>query len=127
MKKRSRIILFIFLGILIFGLIMAGYGTLGLKKVLNEDIESIDLFLVEDGEYIGEYDNYRWSNTVEVTIENHEITAIRIIESGNQSQAKILDEIINAVLSEQQVDIDTVSGASATTNSLLKAIEDALK
>ena len=127
MKKRSRIILFIFLGILIFGLIMVGYGTLGLKKVLNEDIESIDLSLVEDGEYIGEYNNFRWSNTVKVIVENHEIIDIKIISSGNQSQGKLLDEIIDKVVDNQKVDIDAISGATATTNSVLKAIEDALK
>ena len=127
MKKRSRIILFIFLGILIFGLIMVGYGTLGLKKVLNEDIESIDLSLVEDGEYIGEYNNFRWSNTVKVIVENHEIIDIKIISSGNQSQGELLDEIIDKVVDNQKVDIDAISGATATTNSVLKAIEDALK
>ncbi len=127
MKKRSRTILFIFLGILIFGLIMVGYGTLGLKKVLNEDIESIDLSLVEDGEYIGEYNNFRWSNTVKVIVENHEIIDIKIISSGNQSQGELLDEIIDKVVDNQKVDIDAISGATATTNSVLKAIEDALK
>ena len=127
MKKVSKIILFIFLGIIVIGLIMASYGTIGLKKVKNETIESIDLSLVENGEYIGEYKNFRWSNTVEVTVENHEIISIKIIKSGNQAQGELLDEIIDKVIDEQKVDIDTISGATATTNSVLKAIEDALK
>lgn len=127
MKKKLKIILFVFLGLIVLGLIMAVYGTIGLKKVKNEYVESIDLSTVEDGEYTGEYENYRWSNIVEVTVENHEITSIKIIESGNQSQGKLLDEIIDKVIDEQNVDIDTIAGATATTNSVLKAIEDALK
>jgi uncharacterized protein with FMN-binding domain len=127
MKKKSKVIKYIFLGIIITTLIMVGYGTLGLKKVLNEDVGSVDLSLIEDGEYRGDYNNFRWSNTVEVTIVNHEIVDIRIIESGNESQVKVLEETIDDVLEQQKVDIDSTSGASATTNSILLAIEDALK
>jgi uncharacterized protein with FMN-binding domain len=127
MKKKSKVIRYICLGIIIATLIMVGYGTLGLKKVLSEDIGSVDLSLIEDGKYIGEYNNFRWSTTVEVTIVNHEIIDIKIIESGNESQVKVLEETIDDVLEQQKVDIDITSGATATTNSVLLAIEDALK
>jgi len=127
MKKGLRITLYITIGILVITLMMVGYGTIGLKKAKNENIENIDISLIENGEYIGEYNNFRWSNTVEVTIENHEIVDIIIIESGNQSQSKLLQEIIAKVIEEQKIDIDIISGATATSKSMLKAIEDALK
>lgn len=126
MKKVLKIILYIFLGIIAFGLILGAFGTMGLKEVKNVDIESIDLSQIEDGQYTGEYKNARWTNEVIVTVKDHKITDIEHTKSNNSAQIEVFKEIIENVINEQTVDIDTVSGATATTNSLLKAIEDAL-
>jgi len=124
--KVFKVIGYIFLVIIALVLVMAGFGTVGLKQALALEIQSVDLNTIPDGEYTGEYNNARWSNTVEVIVKDHEITDINIIKSGNQSQFVVLDEIADRVIVSQKVDIDAVSGATATTNSLLKAIEDAL-
>jgi len=124
--KALKVIGYVFLGIIALVLVMAGFGTVGLKQALALEIQSVDLNTIPDGEYTGEYNNARWSNTVEVIVKDHEITDINIIKSGNQSQFAVLDEIADKVIVSQKVNIDAVSGATATTNSLLKAIEKAL-
>ena len=98
----------------------------GLKEATNLDIEAVDLTQIPDGTYTGSYDRYRWSTTVEVTILDHRITAIQSvkIQDGRDSLTEDLKE---KVLSEQTVDVDAVSGATASSNAYLKAIENALK
>jgi uncharacterized protein with FMN-binding domain len=98
----------------------------GLKEVTDLDIESVDLTQIPDGSYTGSYDSYRWSTTVEVTILDHRITDVQsvTIQDGRDSLTEDLKE---KVLSEQTVDVDAVSGATASSNAYLKAIENALK
>ncbi|MEX1378224.1 MAG: FMN-binding protein [Eubacteriales bacterium] len=127
MKKALKTVLFVILGIIALGLVLAGFGTLGLKEATALEIAAIDLSQVPDGKYEGSYQNGRWSNDVEVTVKDSSIEDIRIIKSGNSSQIAVLEEISNAVIEQQKVNIDAVSGATATTNSLLKAIENAFE
>lgn len=126
MKKALKIILYILLGIIALFVIMAGYGTLGLKEVKGLEIADIDISQVPDGTYSGSYENGRWSNDVEVTVKGGSIEKIELVKPGNASQTAVLEQIADAVIDQQKVNIDTVSGATATTNSLLRAIEDAL-
>jgi len=123
--KVLKIVLYVFLGFVVFVLALGAFGTIGLKDAKALEITSVDLSSVDDGTYTGIYENGRWSNTVEVTVQNHEITNINQVSSGNSSQQAVFDEIIQNIISAQKIDIDTVSGATATTNSFLKAVENA--
>ncbi len=125
--KVFKVIGLVLVGIIALTVVMAGFGMIGLKQARTLEIQSVNLSEVSDGVYTGVYDNARWSNTVKVTVKDHKIISVDIIKSGNSSQIMVLDEIISTVIDRQQVDIDTVSGATATTNSLLKAIENALE
>jgi len=124
--KILKIVLFVIIALVVLFLILAGFGTIGLKEARNLEISEIDLSTIEDGEYTGVYENARWSNTVKVTVKDYEIKQIELVKSNNSSQIAFIEEVIDAVISEQSLDVDTMSGATATTNSLLKAIEDAL-
>lgn len=125
MKKVLKIVLYILLGLVVFTLIMAAMGTRGLKEARNLEIASINLIQVKDGQYQGRYENGRWTNGVNVTVENHKITSIEHLEIGNPAQTQVFVQIIDEILNQQKVDIDTMSGATASTNSFLKAVEDA--
>ena len=127
MKKFLKVLGFVFLGFLVLFVGLAAIGTIGLKEARELTIGSVDLSTLEDGEYHGTYENFRWTNEVVVTIENHRITGILLTNKDEgDSQYFVYEEIIDAVIEEQKVDIDTVAGASTTTNSFLKAVENAL-
>jgi len=126
MKKGLKIFLTVIaILFVLIGLTLAA-ALPGLKEVTDLDIESVDLTQIPDGSYTGSYDSYRWSTTVEVTILDHRITDIQsvIIQDGRDSLTEDLKE---KVLSEQTADVDAVSGATASSNAYLKAIENALK
>ena len=126
MKKGLKIFLIVIaILFVLIGLTLAA-ALPGLTEVTDLDIESVDLTQIPDGSYTGSYDSYRWSTTVEVTILDHRITDIQsvIIQDGRDSLTEDLKE---KVLSEQTVDVDAVSGATASSNAYLKAIENALK
>ena len=125
--KVLKVILYVITGLVILFAVFGVFGMAGLNEVKDLQIFSVDLNDVEDGTYTGTYENGRWSNTVEVTIENHEIISIVHVSSGNSSQQELFDEIIQVILDNQKVDIDTVSGATASTNSFLKAVENAFE
>ncbi|MBN1774978.1 MAG: FMN-binding protein [Clostridiales bacterium] len=126
MKKGLKIFLVVIAIIIgLIGLTLAA-ALPGLKEVTALDIESVDLTQIPDGSYTGSYDSYRWSTTVEVTILDHRITEIQSvkIQDGRDSLTEDLKE---KVLSEQTADVDAISGATASSNAYLKAIENALK
>ena len=86
------------LGFLVLAL---GVGFLfairGLKETLGLKINHVDLSGVSDGTYQGEYEAGRFKLTVQVTVKNGSIAKV-----------------------------DIMSGATATTKALLKAVENAL-
>jgi uncharacterized protein with FMN-binding domain len=98
----------------------------GKKEVLSLVINNVDLTRISDGTYVGAYHNNRFSNTIEVTVLNHKIINIHPlkIQDGRKDLVYSLTETI---LKEQRVDIDAVSGATASSNGFIKAVEEALK
>jgi len=125
MKKVMKVVLYVFLGFVALFIAAGLFGLKGVKEARELEIGSVDLSQVDDGVYTGEYENGRFSCNVEVTVKDHAITDIKLLEYGNEGQEAVVDEILDTVVASQKVDIDTVSGATATTNSVLKAVENA--
>ena len=123
----GKIILIIVIVIVGLAGIMLLFATRGLKKVKNLPIENIDISSVPDGEYQGTYTGYRWSNTVKVTVKDGKVTGFEILEDKMQGGEAIANGVREKLLSQQNLNIDTISGASANTKAYLKAIENALK
>ncbi|MHB8131331.1 MAG: FMN-binding protein [Mobilitalea sp.] len=112
--------------LLVLTIIMMIYAFLGKEEVLKLNIETVDLSQIPDGTYIGSYDNYRWSNKVEVTITKHKITAIKFLKIQDGRNGLIKDLTKN-ILDQQTPDVDVISGATASSNGYLKAVETALR
>lgn len=89
-------------------------------------IGTVDLSEVADGSYIGVCQNKILFASVQVEIENHEITSIEVMEhkASYMTQA---ERIAGAVCSEQSLEVDAVTGATLTSDTVLKAIENALE
>jgi len=128
MKKGKRILLGVVAIVIIFIIVMFFKVTEGLSEGAKVTLNGIDLASIPDGSYTGTYDFKRWSNTVTVHVENHQIVDIEIIEDfiddGTSSSS---DEIFRRVIEAQNTDIDVVSGATVTSKAYLKAIENALE
>ena len=62
---------------------------------------------------------------VEVTIQNGEITGIRILEHKNE-RGQAAEAVVDRIVAEQRIDVDAVSGATNSSTVLKKAVENAL-
>jgi len=60
--------------------------TDGLSEGAKVTLNGIDLAAIPDGSYTGTYNLKRWSNTVTVHVENHQIVDIKIIDDFNAAE-----------------------------------------
>lgn len=103
--------------------IIALAAFLGRGQTAKLVIAPVDLQRVPDGTYLGQYDGYRFTNIVEVTVENHRIVKIDVLKT---QRAELSLALSNAVIAAQSPVIDAVSGATLDQNAFLKAVEIAL-
>ena len=82
--------------------------------------------MVADGEYIGVCQNKILFAVVKVEIKGHEITGIEVI-AHKPSYMKQAEQIAGAVCAAQSLEVDAISGATLTSDTVLKAIENALE
>lgn len=115
--------------LIIIVLLIGAFATflmLGKEKTLNIKLKGIDLQSIEDGNYVGHYNGYRWSNTVEVTVKDHQITSINVKKPQVFAQNETIQVLTERVVSEQTTYVDAVSGATADSKAFLQAVENAL-
>ena len=88
-----------------------------------------NLYGKPDGVYRGEYSVRATPVKVvlDVTVQNEHITKINIIEHTASAIGKQAERIIPQIISRQSLNVDTVSGATASSKGILKAIENALQ
>lgn len=82
-----------------------------------------------DGTYTGEAQGYGGTLAVELTVENGKITALTITSAEKEDTAYLdaASAVIDSILEQQSTDVDTVSGATFSSNGILHAAEDALR
>ena len=119
--------------LLVVGLIIGGmtgflfWMTRGLEEGENLEISLIDLSLVEDGVYTGRHVAGRWTTEIKVTVENHVIVHLELIEDVTFSKEHSFRFIADGVMEAQSLDVDVEAGGTVTGKAYLKAIENALK
>jgi uncharacterized protein with FMN-binding domain len=101
------------------------YLQKSLDQLVEMPISNIDLTKVEDGIYTGSYAKFPVDAKVKVTVKDHRITAIDLIEHGNGKGAPA-EVIPGKVVEAQSLDVDAISGATYSSKVILKAIENAL-
>lgn len=84
---------------------------------------------VADGTYSGSGSGYRGTTTVSVTVQGGTITDITVesYQDDEQFFSKAKSGVIDAILSQQSVDVSTVSGATFSSNSIKEAVSNALE
>ena len=116
----KSVILIIFVGLLIIGC-SAEYKSIVAQMP--------DLTKLNDGIYRGIYDlsGTPVKVTLDVNIQKNRILNIEIVEHNCSPIGKKAENIIKNVIEKQSLEIDAVSGATASSKTILKAIENALK
>ena len=124
MKKKILIIL---LCTILFALIGA---SLYLKTLVNDvnsiTVSNLNMANITDGIYVGEYSITPVYVEVEVSVTEHKITNIKIIEHENGLGGKA-EKIVDDVISRQSLEVGAVSGATVSSKCIIKAIENALQ
>ena len=125
-KKSKKVLLITFIAVLF--LFIAGKIMIGnmVRNVQNISVSMPDLSNVQDGNYIGEYSIAPVHVKVEVSVSNHQITNITILQHDN-GLGSTAESIINDVVEEQSLGIDAVSGATVSSKCILKAVENAIE
>ncbi len=90
------------------------------------NIGTVDLNTVADGEYIGVCQNKILFAVVKVEVQDHKITDIEVVEH-KASYMEQAEQIAGAVSSAQSLDVDAITGATLTSDTVLKAIGNALE
>ncbi|MCI9081909.1 MAG: FMN-binding protein [Lachnospiraceae bacterium] len=126
MKKGKKILLITFIVVLF--LFITGKIVMGniVKNVKNISVSMPDLSNVQDGNYIGEYSITPVHVKVEVSVNNHQITDISILQHDN-GLGSTAESIVNDIVEEQSLDKDAVSGATVSSKCILKAVENAIE
>lgn len=128
MRKQTKILLIIFViiaSLTAFGIYMINKINQEMEVLTISEIPEINLVQIDDGTYSGSFKSLLIKVQVEVTIQNHVITDIIILEHQN-GQGDDADVIIDDVLLEQSINIDFISGATYSSKAILLAIGDAL-
>jgi len=123
MKKFFKWTGSVFLALII---VMMIFAFLGKNETLDLNIQSIDLKQISDGTYMGNYENFRWSTQVEVTVQDHKITKIQQLKIQD-GRNKLVEELREKIIKQQSPDVDVYTGATASSNSYLRAVEIALE
>ena len=97
-------------------------------KAVKHD-SSLDGQTYKDGVYTGTARGYAGNITVKVTIKNGKITSIVITknEADDEPYLNQAKAVIKAIIKTQSTKVDAVSGATYSSNGIIKAVENALK
>jgi len=130
-RLKRRILIMAVIMIAVAGVVLAAKTALSkmesnLEELMQLDVTDVDLKSISDGTYTGEYSALPVSAKVSVSIKDHHITNIDLLEHNNGQGAGA--EVIPLIVVEKQtLQIDTISGATYSSKVILKAIEDALQ
>ena len=116
----------------LIGIILCVHTALGLlsfgnyKEHVSEiHIENVDVSAAADGVYEGECDVGYIYARVRVTVTGGRMTEIKILEHRNE-RGGAAEVITDNMLSEQRIDVDSVTEATSSCKVIKKAVENAL-
>lgn len=130
MKKKLIILFFGITVALVIGFIGIKYISLYVdnfsSRITELTVTDVDLSASADGNYNGVFFLFPIYARVEVTLKDGKIATIEIVEHKN-GQGAPAEAVIQRVIEDQTLKVDTVTGATNSSKIILKAIEIALK
>jgi uncharacterized protein with FMN-binding domain len=94
-------------------------------KVKTMEVSNIDLSQIPDGTYVGDCDVEFIYAKVQVTVANGTISDVKLLEHKNE-RGQSAEVIVNKMIEENTIDVDSVSGATNSSRVIKKAAENAL-
>jgi uncharacterized protein with FMN-binding domain len=113
------------IAVLLLALIAAVGITVSQTKVLPHGDITQSLAQAEDGTYTGSCNDGLIFVKLEVTVEDHAITGISILEHRNGKGAAA-ERITEDIMQAQSLDVEAVTGATVSSSVIRKAVENAL-
>lgn len=130
MNHRKKAVLIVVSVLLVIGLLAGGLYLKSIgdykAKVNALTFDEIDLTKVEDGVYEGQCDTGVVRARVQVTVRDHRLESIELLEHENGRGAPA-EAILDQMLQNQTTAVDAVSGATCSSRVIRKAVENAIK
>lgn len=114
--------------VIVIAVLILTVGFIVIKSIKIQEVEvsQIDLGTVKDGNYSGEHTSALVKVKVSVRVSDNAIKTI-IIDEHQTGLGKKAESITDKIIEEQSLQVDSISGATASSNTIKKAVEDALK
>ncbi len=116
-------IMFIF--ILFFVLFISNCNSES-TKIRNIKLPEVDISKIQNGKHIGEFIHHKTNYKVEVTVDNHKITGIKVLSSEEDKYDIQALAVLDRVIEKQDLNVDSVTGATKSSKLYLICIYNAL-
>lgn len=138
-KRKMWITITIIAGVIVVGMLGGILADApGRKEIMDMTISDVDFSNLKDGTYIGEYHgtkSHSRDTKVEVVVSGGKITDVKILKGALNKEGKpaeltgglSVNDIFNNVVKSQTLQVDVISGATITSKTHLKALENALE
>jgi uncharacterized protein with FMN-binding domain len=123
-NKTARISI---LALLLLSLGFSIMGSLNLNRLRSMEIHNLDLTNTDDGIYKGEFNDGAGIYTVEVEVNNHRISKVKMETERKSVYVNYARPITDRIVKQQTVNVDAITGATTTSKCIMKAAENALK
>ena len=118
------------ISLLVIIILSVGFGILGtinLNRLRMMEISNPDLLTIDDGRYIGDFNDGGGVYTVEVVIRNHEISDLTLKSERKSVYVSYARPVTGRIIQNQTLGVDVITGATTTSKCIMKAAENALK
>jgi uncharacterized protein with FMN-binding domain len=114
------------------------FSTPGRREVQELTIDTVNFKKLHNGTYVGEYTgkkDHSRDTKVQVTISEGDISNIKILKGALNKEGEpaeltgglSIDNLFDNVIKSQSLQVDVISGATLTSKTHLKALENALE
>ena len=129
MSQRKKAVLIVISALLVIGLFAGGLYLKSIgdykAKVDALAFDEIDLSKVANGVYEGQCDTGVVRARVQVTVRDHRLESIELLEHEN-GRGTPAEAILDQMVQKQTTAVDTVSGATCSSKVIRKAVENAV-
>ena len=129
MNHRKKAVLIVISALLVITLFAGGLYLKSIgdykAKVNALTFDEIDLTKVVDGVYEGQCDTGVVQARVQVTVRDHRMESIELLEHEN-GRGTPAEAILSQMVQKQTTEVDAVSGATCSSKVIRKAVENAL-
>ena len=129
LSRKAKIIILIAICVFAAALVSGAYYLNVLntykKDIAAINVQNVDLTAIRDGEYFGDCDVNLVRARVRVVVENQAITEIELLEHHNGRGGAALS-LPDRIVEEQRINVDAVSGATASSRVIQEAVYHAL-